>query len=215
MNTAINDRYSALAESSCCLSCGKAIDFLEPQPGQTCVDIGSGRGTDVLRLAGLVGPTGRAIGVDVADGMIDKAQKTAEKLGAENVTFVRSVLEHIDLSDQTADWVMSNCTLNHASDKQAVWREIYRILKKGGRFVVSDIYAVEEIPAQYKDDPEAIAECWAGAVTRDTYLAQINDAGFSEVRIVEESNPYQKGKATVASLTLSGRKPLGSCCCSG
>lgn len=183
-------------------------------PGQTCVDLGSGRGTDVLRLAGQVGPEGRVYGIDVADGMLDKARRSAEKLGLTNVRFVRSELEALDLPAETADWLISNCTLNHAGDKQKVWIEINRVLKKGGRFVVSDIYAVDPIPEEFRNDPEAVAECWAGAIPRDEYLRCIEDAGLTGVRVLEESAPYEKGKTRVASFTIAGMRPAGCCCCS-
>lgn len=209
----INDRYSGLAESDCCLSCGGAIDYAEPRPGEVCVDLGSGRGTDVLRMAEKVGENGFVYGIDVAEGMLEKARRNAEKLGVANVSFIRSELEKLELQDKTADLVISNCTLNHATDKQAVWNEIYRIMKKGGRFVVSDIYATAVIPEEYRNDPVAIAECWAGAVTRREYMDHLAGAGFSSVEVVEESAPYQKGKAEVASFTIAGKKAAGCACC--
>ncbi len=104
----------------------------------------------------------------------------------------------------------SNCVLNHASDKPRVWREISRILRPGGRFVVSDIYAVTPIADQYRSDPAAIAECWAGAVTKDEYLAAVADAGLGDIQILDESAPYDKGKAIVASFTIAGTRP-GAC----
>lgn len=215
MSEAIQARYSELAESSCCLSCGSAVSVCEPEPGQVCVDLGSGRGTDVMRLAEAVGPDGHAYGIDLADGMLDKARRTADKLGITNATFLQAPLDQLPLPDGAADWVLSNCVLNHADDKGTVWREIARILKPGGRFVVSDIYAVEAVADEYRQDPGAVAECWAGAVTRAEYLGHIAGAGLDEVRIVEESAPYDKGEAVVASFTVAGRKPARRCCCGG
>jgi ubiquinone/menaquinone biosynthesis C-methylase UbiE len=211
--TEINKRYSELAESTCCLSCGGASNYAEAGPKEVCVDLGSGRGTDVLRLAEEVGPDGFVYGIDISDGMIGKAKSTAGRLGITNVDFIQSELEKIKLNDCIADLVISNCTINHASDKQAVWNEVFRILKKGGRFVVSDIYAANPIPEEYRNDPEAIAECWAGSVTREEYLQQLETAGFSSLRIIEESTPYEKGKAIVASWTIAGVKPSGKCNC--
>ena len=138
---AIDARYSALSSGSCCLSCGGAIDHAKPRPGEICLDLGSGRGQDVLRLAEAVGPDGFAYGLDVAAGMLDTARRTAAKLGVANVAFLQSELERIPLPDKSVDLVISNCTINHAADKPAVWAEIHRVLKNGGRFVVSDIYA--------------------------------------------------------------------------
>lgn len=211
--TEINKRYSELAESTCCLSCGGALDYSEARINEVCVDLGSGRGTDVLRLAENVGNDGFVYGIDISDGMIQKAISTANRLGIKNVEFIHSPLEKIKLPDSIADLVISNCTINHASDKQAVWNEVFRILKSGGRFVISDIYSSNPIPEEYKNDPVAIAECWAGSVTRDEYIAQLNSAGFYSIRILEESDPYEKGKAMVASWTIAGEKPLSKCNC--
>lgn len=211
--TEINKRYNELAESTCCLSCGGAINYSEARPGEICVDLGSGRGTDVLRLAENVGRTGFVYGIDISDGMIQKATGTASRLGITNVEFIHSPLERIKLGDNIADLIISNCTINHASDKQAVWNEVFRVLKKGGRFVISDIYALDQIPEEYRRDQAAIAECWAGSVTRDEYLEQLSVAGFSSVRIIEESTPYEKGKVMVSSWTVAGEKPSGKCNC--
>lgn len=211
--TEINKRYSDLAESACCLSCGGAADHSEVKANEVCVDLGSGRGTDVLRLAENVGNDGFVYGVDISDGMIQKSRSTANRLGITNVDFIQSPLERIKLSDEIADLVISNCTINHASDKQAVWNEVFRILKKGGRFVISDIYASDPIPEEYKNDPVAIAECWAGSVTRNEYLQHLKNAGFNSIRIIEESAPYQKGKALVASWTITGKKESIDCDC--
>jgi len=203
----IDNRYSALAESTCCLSCGDAMNYAEAQPREICVDLGSGRGTDALRLAELVGEEGLVFGIDISEGMIKKSRDTATRLGISNVEFVKSTLEKIKLDSNIADLVISNCTINHASDKQLVWNEVFRILKEGGRFVVSDIYAINPVPEEYRNDPVAISECWAGSVTRDEYLKQLEYAGFSSIRIIEESEPYEKGKVIVASWTIFGKKP--------
>jgi arsenite methyltransferase len=208
----INKRYSELAEVECCLSCGGAINHAKAMPGEICVDLGSGKGTDVLRLSDEVGESGFVYGIDISDGMLEKARMNAHKFNISNVQFVKSTLESIELSDQIADLVISNCTINHATDKQKVWNEIHRILKKGGRFVVSDIYAVNEIPEEHKNDPVAVSECWAGSVTKEVYLKTLALAGFNHVEIFEESTPYMKGKAEVASFTITGKKQGTSCC---
>jgi arsenite methyltransferase len=209
----INRRYSDLAESSCCLSCGGAVNYSEVREGEICVDLGSGRGTDAIRLAETVGSGGRVYGIDISDGMIQKARDTASRLEVSNVEFIQSTLEKINLEDNCADLIISNCTINHSSDKQKVWNEVFRILKKGGRFVVSDIYALGQVPEEYRNDPVAISECWAGSVTRNEYLEQLRRAGFSEIKILEESSPYEKGKVVVSSWTIAGKKPTGKCSC--
>lgn len=214
MNTLeINKRYTNLAEGTCCLSCGGAINYSNAKAGEICVDLGSGRGTDVLRLAEQVGETGFVYGIDISEGMIEKANRNKDKLDIKNVGFIYSDLENIKLPGKIADLIISNCTLNHASDKQKVWNEINRILKPGGRFSISDIYSINPVPSEYSSDPVAISECWAGAVTKKEYIQQIENAGLSVVSIVEESVPYTKGKIEVASFTILGQKPGTKCCC--
>ena len=209
--TEINERYSKLAEDTCCLSCGGAINFSEPQPGEICIDLGCGRGNDVIRMAQAVGEKGLAYGLDISDGMIEKAQKNAAKLGISNVQFIKSELESLKLPSNIADLLISNCTINHASDKTSVWNEVFRVLKKGGRFVVSDIYSTEDVPEEFRSDPVAVSECWAGAIRKDEYLRILSDAGFSDIQILEESQPYSKGKIEVSSFTIYGKK---AACCS-
>jgi len=203
---AINERYTSLSETSCCLSCGGAINHAKPQSGETCVDLGSGRGNDVIRLAEEVGENGFVFGIDISEGMIAKANATLEKFEVQNARILKAELESLPLRDDSIHLVISNCTINHASDKPAVWSEVYRILKSGGRFVVSDIYAVQPIAEKYRNDPAAVAECWAGSVTRAEYLTMLEKAGFNDIKIFEESEPYAKGQAEVASFTISGRK---------
>jgi arsenite methyltransferase len=205
--TEINKRYSELADTSCCLSCGGAINYSQAADGEVCVDLGSGRGTDVIRLAETVGKDGYVFGIDISEGMIRKAVSTAERLGINNVEFIQSPLETIKLPDNKADLVISNCTINHADDKQAVWNEIFRILKTEGRFVVSDIYSLSPVPEEFRNDPVAISECWAGSVTREEYLGHLNKAGFESIKVIEESSPYEKGKIMVSSWTIYGKKP--------
>ncbi len=202
----IENRYTSLAESTCCLSCGGAINYADVKQGEICVDLGSGRGNDVLRMAEEAGQNGFAYGIDISDGMLEKARKIAEKFEVQNVRFIKSELESLQLPDNTADVVISNCTINHARDKQAVWNEIFRIMKNNGRFIVSDIYSLETVPEEYRDDPVAVAECWAGSVTRNEYMLQLQNAGFDRIDILEESIPYSKGKIEVVSFTIAGFK---------
>jgi arsenite methyltransferase len=207
----IDKRYSGLAEKECCLSCGGAFELSQPKIGEVCVDLGCGKGTDLIRLRETVGPDGHIFGVDISEGMLAKAKKTVEKFGYSNISLVRSELEELNLGDGVADLVISNCTINHAKDKFAVWSEIKRILKKGGRFVISDIYATEPVPAEYANDPVAVAECWAGATTKESYLNILNQVGFKNISIVEESKPYEKGNISVVSFTVTAT--TSSCNC--
>jgi arsenite methyltransferase len=212
MNTIeIERRYSGLAEQECCLSCGGALDLSKPQPGETCIDLGCGKGTDLIRLREAVGEQGSVYGIDISDGMLEKARKNIEKFGYTNVRLIRSELEQLQVESGVANLVISNCTINHASNKRAVWSEIKRVLKNGGRVVVSDIYAMEAVPAEYANDPIAVAECWAGAITKDEYLSILTDTGLKNITIIEESKPYEKGSIVVVSFTVSASK--ASCCC--
>lgn len=203
---AINERYTQLSEASCCLSCGGAINHAKPQTGEVCVDLGSGRGNDVIRLAEEVGESGYVYGIDISEGMIAKANVNLAKFEVINAEILMAELEKIPLAENSVNLVISNCTINHATDKQQVWDEVYRILKPGGRFVVSDIYATSAIADEYRNDPMAVAECWAGAITKDEYLTVLENAGFKNLLVYEESAPYEKGKAEVASWTVSGKK---------
>lgn len=205
---AIEIRYSKLATCSCTLSCGGAINHADPQPGETCLDIGSGRGNDCIRLAERVGATGRVYGLDIAEGMLQKARDNVAEKGITTIELLKSPLEKIPLPENSVDVIISNCTLNHAADKQAVWLEIFRVLTPGGRFVVSDIYSTEVVPQEYATDPVAIAECWAGSIPRDRYMHTIEQCGFSDFNVLEESAPYPKGKISVVSWTIRGYKPL-------
>lgn len=211
----INKRYSELAESDCCLSCGGAVNYASPSPGEVCVDLGSGRGTDAIRLAEAVGKDGFVYGFDISEGMIRKSKDTAKKLGISNVKFIHCSLEKLNLESSISDLVISNCTINHSPDKVSIWNEIFRILKYGGRFVISDIYSIDPAPEEFKNDPVAVSECWAGAVTRSEYLKHIQDAGFHYYSVIEESKPYEKGKIKVASWTIAGQKTAtkNKCCC--
>ena len=202
----INERYTNLSETTCCLSCGGAINHAVVQPGEVCLDLGSGRGNDVIRMAEEAGENGFAYGIDLSDGMVKKARTNLDKFGVTNAEIIQSEMESLPLNDNSVNVTISNCTINHSSNKEAVWSEVFRVLKPGGRFVVSDIYATAPIADEYRNDPQAVAECWAGAVTRAEYLTMLEETGFTNIKILEESEPYAKGKAEVASFTVYGEK---------
>ena len=202
----INERYTNLSETTCCLSCGGAIKHAGVQPGEVCLDLGSGRGNDVIRMAEEAGENGFAYGIDLSDGMVKKARTNLDKFGVTNAEIIQSEMESLPLNDNSVNVTISNCTINHSSNKEAVWSEVFRVLKPGGRFVVSDIYATAPIADEYRNDPQAVAECWAGAVTRVEYLTMLEETGFTNIKILEESEPYAKGMAEVASFTVYGEK---------
>jgi ubiquinone/menaquinone biosynthesis C-methylase UbiE len=201
----IEIRYSELAKVDCCLSCGDTISHLMLNGNETVVDLGCGKGKDVLKLVDLV-EDGFVYGVDISDGMLEVARKNAEKFDVKNVNFIKSELENIALDDNLADYIISNCTINHAKDKDKVWSEIYRILKPGGKFVISDIYSLEPVPEKYSNDPQAVAECWAGAVTKDVYIEQLKRASFKNIEILSKTQPYKKYEIMVCSWTIRGTK---------
>jgi arsenite methyltransferase len=205
---AISKRYDDLAGQQCCLSCGGAINYADIAKGFVCADLGSGKGFDVLKMATMATEEGFAYGIDVSGQMMDTARENARKLNLNNTRFIKCELENIMLDDNSLDLVLSNCTLNHSLNQGKVWQEIYRILKPGGTFVISDIYSLETVADQYRNDPQAVAQCWAGAVTREEYFNNIGNAGFEGVEIIEESAPYVKGEINVSSMTIKGMKSL-------
>jgi arsenite methyltransferase len=207
LSSAIQERYAGL--STCCssLSCGSALELAAPSAGEVLVDLGCGRGRDVLRAAGMVGARGAAIGVDMTEAMLAVARQSVPPF-LSNVRFVQCDLAALDLPDATASVVISNCTINHAPDKAAVYREIHRVLKPGGRFVVSDVIAEEALPESVRSDPAAWAACYGGAIPEDEYRRAIESAGFRGLEVLQRSEPYEKGGVMVRSLTVRGyREP--------
>lgn len=205
IGAAVGTRYATLSSACGSLSCGAALDLAAPAPGETVVDLGCGRGQDVVRAAGRVGPGGAVIGVDLSDEMLEKARRAIPPSLA-NVRLVRSDLAALDLGDAVADAVVSNCTINHAPDKAAVYREIWRVLKPRGRFVVSDVIAEAALPDHVRADPAAWAACYGGAIPEAEYLAAVREGGFTDPEVLERSAPYDKGGVRVLSLTLRGTK---------
>jgi len=203
--SAIQQRYTGLA--SCCssLSCGAALELAEPRAGEVFVDLGCGRGRDVIRAAGLVGPAGCAVGIDMTEAMLATARQSVPPF-LSNAVFLRSDLASLEVPDSIADVVISNCTINHAPDKAAVYREIHRVLRPGGRFVVSDVIADRELPESVRNDPAAWAACYGGAIPEPEYLAAIQAGGFEQIEVLSRSAPYEKGGVMVRSLTIRGTR---------
>jgi SAM-dependent methyltransferase len=198
-------RYGALSTSGESLSCGRALDAGAPRDGEDVVDLGCGRGADVVRAAHLVGPAGSATGVDASDRMV--AAATEAVCGVENARVVRGDLAAVPLPDRSADLVVSNCAINHAPDKGAVYREVFRLLRPGGRFAVSDVVSEEVLPESVRSDPAAWAACYGGSIPEADYLAAIGAAGFRDVVVVRRTDPYEKGGVRIRSVTVTGRRP--------
>lgn len=167
--------------------CGAPLNFAGLKEGETVVDLGSGAGIDVFLAARRVGAGGRAIGIDMTDEMLSKARKNASEHGYENAEFRKGdIEEHIPLGDASADAVISNCVINLTSDKVKAFSEIRRVLKDGGRMVISDIITNREVG---QADPEKWCSCIDGALTKENYVAAIKKAGFAEATVLEE-RPY-------------------------
>jgi N-acetylglutamate synthase-like GNAT family acetyltransferase/SAM-dependent methyltransferase len=165
------------------LGCGNPTALAELRPGETVLDLGSGGGIDVLLSAKRVGPSGRAIGLDMTDEMLALARKNSESAGADNVEFLKGEIEHIPLPDQSVDVIISNCVINLSADKDRVLAEAFRVLKPGGRFAVSDVVTRGEIPAAIRDDLEAWTGCIAGALDEHDYREKLERTGFSNVDV--------------------------------
>ena len=169
------------------LGCGNptAIDSL--RPGEVVVDLGSGAGIDVFLAARQVGDSGKVIGVDMTDAMLEKARKNASSGGYKNVEFRKGKIEDLPIEDETVDVVISNCVINLSPEKEKVFREAYRVLKPGGRMMVSDIVLEKELPPEVLSSVDAYVGCVSGASLRSEYLKTIEDAGFSETRVESEA----------------------------
>jgi len=173
------------AEANMGLSCGNPTAFASLREGETVVDLGSGGGLDVFLAAGKVGPTGRAIGIDMTPEMLALARANAVKHGCANVEFHESTIDKLPLADASVDCVISNCVINLAADKQAVFREIARVLKPGGRLAVSDLALKAPLPAAISKDIMAYVGCIAGAIPIEDYRAGLLAAGFEHVEVID------------------------------
>ena len=165
------------------LGCGNPTALIELEPGQTVLDLGSGGGIDVLLSARRVGPTGKVYGLDMTDEMLALARDNQRKAGATNVEFLKGTIEAIPLPDDSIDVIISNCVINLASDKDAVLREAYRVLKPGGRFAVSDVVIRGDVPEAVRRSMELWVGCVAGALTEDDYASTLKAAGFNDVSV--------------------------------
>ena len=168
------------------LGCGNPLQHARVRPGETVLDLGSGAGMDAFLAAREVGPTGHVIGVDMTTEMIERARANARKVGAANVEFRLGEIEHLPVADASIDLVISNCVINLSPDKRQVFREAWRVLRPGGRFLVSDLVLRRPLPEALKTSVSAYVGCIAGASLREEYLQYARDAGFTQVEVVEE-----------------------------
>lgn len=205
LTESIQARY---AEESLCdsvLGCGRVIEMLKLQPGERVLDLGCGRGYESLEAAVLVGPSGLVVGLDLTEEMVAVAARNAREKGIDNVRFVAGDIEKLVFGDNSFSAVQSNCVINHARDKPGVFREIYRVLKPGGRFVIADAVSRLPLPDYIKNDPLQRAACFGGAVTEAEYLHSVETAGFRRIDILHRRE-YVKNGFDFVSLTIQALK---------
>jgi SAM-dependent methyltransferase len=182
--------------------CGNPVAVASLKEGEVVLDLGSGAGLDMFHAARKVGNIGRVIGVDMTPAMIEKAKYGAEQLGLANVEFRLGDIENLPVEDESVDVIISNCVINLAPDKAKVFQEAFRVLRPGGRLMVSDIVLETELPEEVRQDISYYAGCIGGAVLEDTYLQHIRDAGFENVEVVEKT-----GCAPAVSAKIAAHKP--------
>jgi len=211
------------------LGCGAPLGIAALQEGETVLDLGSGAGFDAFLAARAVGPSGRVIGVDMTDEMLAKARANAQRGGFTHVEFRKGLIEALPVDDGSVDAVISNCVINLVADKAAVYREVARVLRPGGRMVISDVVLDAPLPAVVAEDVAALTGCVAGAALRDDYLDTIAAAGLVEIEVANDRSfgavaltmvpepllrkaeaagvDVQRVAETVRSLTVRARKP--------
>jgi SAM-dependent methyltransferase len=228
-STDFSDDYTKLdgyvSEADLGLGCGIPIEFAKIKAGHTVIDLGSGAGNDAFVARRLVGDNGRVIGLDMTEAMLEKANLNNTKLGYRNVEFHLGDIEKMPFADNIADVVISNCVLNLVPDKNKAFKEIFRILKPGGHFSISDIVTTGELPVNIVKAAEMYAGCVAGAIQKTEYLNIIKACGFSNIAVVKEKGitipdqvlgqylnememaSFKSNGATIVSITVYGEKP--------
>lgn len=201
----IIERYQMESSESCTLSCGSTIEELNVKPGEDILDLGCGRGEDTLAAARLTAPGGTATGLDLTEAMIQRAKQHAIEEKVINASFFQGDIENLPFKKENFDGVMSNCVINHANNKTAAYQEIYRVLRPGGRMIVADAVTKIPLPAEVKNDPEAWAHCFGGAITEEEYMASIFAAGFRNIEVLRRRE-YLKNGYDFISLTLKAVK---------
>jgi arsenite methyltransferase len=213
------------------LGCGIPTEYANMKEGDTVVDLGSGAGNDCFVARSFVGEAGKVIGIDMTEAMIDKARENAEKLHFNNVEFRLGEIEKMPLTANKADVIVSNCVLNLVPDKNKAFQEIFRVLKPGGHFSISDVVLVGDLPKNLREASEMYAGCVSGAIQKHEYLAIIQATGFMNIKIQkekvimlpddilnaylseEELKLYRDSKVGIFSITVYASKPTDSACC--
>jgi arsenite methyltransferase len=230
-STIMADDYSQLAgyvaEADLGLGCGLPTQFAHIRPGDTVIDLGSGAGNDCFVARYETGPTGKVIGIDFTEAMIARARQNADTLGFNNVEFRYGDIEQMPVADATADVIVSNCVLNLVPNKAAVFAEMFRVLKPGGHFSISDIVLRGDLPANLRQAAELYAGCVSGAIQQADYLRLIDEAGFTDVLLqkekpiflpddllanylsADEITAYRQSDTGIISITVYAGKPGG------
>ena len=233
----MTDDYSRLEgynpDADLGLGCGLPTQFAKIEKGNTVIDLGSGAGNDCFVARNETGENGKVIGIDFTPAMVDRARANAEKLGFKNVEFRQGDIENMPVASNVADVVVSNCVLNLVPNKDGVFKEIYRVLKPGGHFSISDIVLIGDLPDALQKDAEMYAGCVSGAIQKDVYLDLIHGNGFKNVFIQKEKSivipddilknylneeeiaSFKKGTTGIFSVTVHAEKPLreNAVCC--
>lgn len=212
------------------LGCGIPTEFAAIKPGDTVVDLGSGAGNDCFIARRETGAEGKVIGIDFTEAMIEKARENAEKLGYNNVEFRQGDIENMPLGGNRADVIISNCVLNLVPDKAKAFSEMYRVLKPGGHFTVSDIVLQADLPQKMQEVAELYAGCVSGAIPMADYLRVIREAGFGNIEVLkkkpilipddilsqyldaEEMAQFAVHPEAIVSITVRAEKPVNTCC---
>ena len=202
------DELNIAGQANLGLGCGNPLALAAIEPGMTVLDLGSGAGFDAFLAWRRVGPSGRVIGVDMTEQMLQLARKNAAELGAENVEFRKGAIENLPLDDNSVDLVISNCVINLSTTKPAVFREMYRVLKPGGSFAVSDLVLLRALPLEVARDVEAYVGCIAGASLLTDYVSMALEAGFRDLAIPQITASSKLG----AAYGLDMSQPVGGCC---
>ncbi|HHV84835.1 MAG TPA: arsenite methyltransferase [Petrimonas sp.] len=211
------------------LGCGLPTQFAKIRKGDTVIDLGSGAGNDCFVARAETGEAGKVIGIDFTEAMINKARTNAEKLGFNNVEFRQGDIEKMPVTENVADVIVSNCVLNLVPNKQAVFAEMFRVLKQGGHFSISDIVLTGELPEKIKSAAEMYAGCVASAIDKEEYLSYVTKAGFTKM-VIQKDKPivvpddilknylndeeivqYKAKETSIRSITVYAEKPV-SCC---
>lgn len=218
-----------LADADLALGCGVPTEFAQIHEGDVVVDLGSGAGNDAFVARAITGEHGKVIGIDMTPQMVDKARDNADKLGFNNVEFRLGDIENIPIAANRADVVISNCVLNLVPDKRRAFEEMFRILKPGGHFSVSDVVLKGELPDGLRNDAEMYAGCVSGAIQMDTYLQLLHDVGFTTITVqkqkrvelpddilanylsADEIVAMRGGQTGILSITVYGEKPAATC----